>query len=147
MNDCLPPHDLALDDHLVVRKSKIPNAGQGLFYEAPRMLEPIIAGSVICYYTGHRHDFLSQKTLHDKSYLLNIAAGIFVDPGPLLSIKARYINDPLNEKVVNCEFKPDPKHFRCAVVALRDISHGEELFVSYGEQYWSQYKGSGTVYM
>lgn len=143
MNDCLPPHDHALDDQLVVKISSIPYAGKGLFNETGRTIK---AGSTVCYYTGHRHNFKSQQSLQDKSYLLNVAAEIFVDPGPILAIKARYINDPLNEKIINCTFVPQPEHFRCAVVAKRDISPGEELFVSYGDQYWSQQKVPGKVY-
>lgn len=145
MNHCLPEHELALDGHLVPRTSTIPQSGQGLFYNATDMTRTIKAGTILCYYTGHRHNFQSQKCLQDKSYLLNVAADIFVDPGPLLAIKARYINDPLNEDAVNCVFIPEPEHFRCAVVAKRDISPGEELFVSYGECYWSQQKVAGTA--
>eukprot|EP00551_Chaetoceros_affinis_P007175 CAMPEP_0203669184 /NCGR_PEP_ID=MMETSP0090-20130426/5624_1 /ASSEMBLY_ACC=CAM_ASM_001088 /TAXON_ID=426623 /ORGANISM="Chaetoceros affinis, Strain CCMP159" /LENGTH=173 /DNA_ID=CAMNT_0050533803 /DNA_START=169 /DNA_END=687 /DNA_ORIENTATION=+ len=173
MNDHLPPHELALDDMLVVAKSCIPNAGNGLFYQQPSsssssvstssvstsseilpMSElaaappptatttttmtsiPIASGTTICYYTGHRHNFLSQKYISDKSYLMNVASDIMVDPGPLLSIKARYINDPLNPNYVNCTFVPEPELFRSAVVAKRDIYPGEELYVSYGDIYW-----------
>jgi hypothetical protein len=150
VNTKLPPHELALDDLLVVKDSTINNAGNGLFYEPE--LEPsekthtkMNSGTTICYYTGHRHNFLSQKFISDKSYLLNVADGILVDPGPLLSIKARYINDPLNERLVNCKFVPEPDKFRCAVVATRDIIPGEELFVSYGEMYWSQQSFDGTI--
>jgi len=145
MNSDLPPHMLAFDEDLVVRKSAIVNAGDGLYYEPAR--EAIIkSGSVICYYTGHRHNFLSQKYLKDRSYLLNVGEDFLVDPGPLLHIKARYINDPLNEEAVNCKFVPELSMFRCAVVITRDIFPGEELFISYGSMYWSQQKFSGTVH-
>jgi len=146
LNVNLPPHELALDDILVVRGSTIPNAGSGLFYEPSGNSDEVVkAGSTMCYCTGHRHNFFSQKSLSDRSYLMNVAGDILVDPGPMLSIKARYINDPLNEEIVNCKFVADPAHFRCAVVATRDIRSGEELFVSYGDMYWSQQSYLGTV--
>lgn len=145
MNENLPPHELAMDDILVVKTSSIPNAGQGLFYEPTDNESILHSGTIICYYAGHRHNFLSQKNLADKSYLLNVSGNLFVDPGPLLAIKARYINDPLNDELINCEFVPQPYLFRCAVVATRDIKPKEELFVSYGEMYWSNQSFNGAV--
>ena len=149
LNCNLPPHELVLDHLLEIKNSTILNAGKGLFYMPPKkMLSSsfITNGKTICYYTGHRHNFYSQKFLIDRSYLLNVSGDILVDPQPVLSIKARFINDPLNEAVVNCKFVPDPSEFRCAVVATRDIRAGEELFVSYGEIYWSQQNYDGTVH-
>ncbi len=148
MNSILPPHDLALDEQsLMIKDSGIPNAGNGLFF-VPHAGDStsIPSGSTICYYTGHRHNNFSQKYLSDKSYLLNISGDKFVDPGPLLSVKARYINDPLNPAAVNCEFVPDPEKFRCAVVATRDIKANEEIFVSYGDFYWSRQSIRGKVH-
>jgi SET domain-containing protein len=75
-----------------------------------------------------------------------VSGDVFVDPGPLPHVKARYINDPLNEEYVNCKFVPEPKFSRCAVVATRDIECGEELFVSYGEAYWSDRDHGGSTY-
>jgi len=146
LNANLPPHELALDDSLIVQDSGIPNAGKGLFFNPPEDSDIIPCESTICYYTGHWHNNFSQKYLTDKSYLLNVAGDLFVDPGPMLSIKARYINDPLNPVAVNCTFVPDPKNYRCSVVATRDIKAKEEVFVSYGEFYWSQQAIRGTVH-
>mmetsp|Transcript_52016 Transcript_52016/g.156109 ORF Transcript_52016/g.156109 Transcript_52016/m.156109 type:complete len:159 (-) Transcript_52016:360-836(-) len=153
MNDAFPPHELARDDDLIPMPSGIAGAGRGLFFR-PRRPEsdahpsrPIIRmGEVACYYCGHLHDFRSRGTLGDESYLMLVHGDLFVDPAPLEHIKARYINDPLNDRYVNCEFVPQPERLRCAVVATRDIAVGEELFVSYGEAYWSQRKDEGTIY-
>lgn len=145
MNNHLPPHELAMDDDLVSSESNIENAGQGLYFRSSsRRL--IRKGEVICYYCGHLHDFHSSKRLQDKSYLMMVANDALVDPGPLPHIKARYINDPLNEDVVNCKFVPEPASERCAVVAIRDIEPHEEIFVSYGEAYWANQDYEGTVY-
>jgi hypothetical protein len=59
-----------------------------------------------------------------------VDGGILVDPGPLPQIKARYINDPLNDRFVNCKFVPDK--LRSAVVATRMITRGEELLLLTG---------------
>lgn len=146
MNEKLPQHELAMDNDLDVRTSTIVNAGLGLFFD-PDHDRVIPEGSIICYYTGHRHNFFSQKYLTDRSYLLNITEDILVDSLPLLHVKARYVNDPLNEKFINCKFVPDHKdRFRCKLVAIRDIGRGEELFVSYGQYYWIQHKVQASVY-
>lgn len=146
----LHPHaekELALDNLLLVKDSLIPNAGKGLFF-CPLSDHPqqtIEAGTAICYYTGHHHNYRSAQHLSDRSYLMCINGNSLVDAGPCPSVKARYINDPLNEKFVNCKFVPDPKHVRCIIVATRRIDAGEELFASYGDGYWAQQLKRGTV--
>ncbi len=121
MNNHLPPQELAMNEDLVPAESNIKNAGQGLFFRPSSSgRRMILAGEVICY--------------------------VLVDPGPLLNIKARYMNDPRNELYVNTKFVPEPASNRCAVVATRDIMPGEELFVSYGEAYWANQDYEGTVY-
>lgn len=146
MNDAFPPHELAMDNDLQPSTSAIEDAGQGLFFCPSSGHFKICRDEVICYYCGHLHSFLSAKYLQDKSYLMLVANDLLVDPGPLPNIKARYINDPLNEAYWNCKFVPEPDNNRCAVVAIRDIHPKEELFVSYGEAYWANQDYRGTVY-
>jgi hypothetical protein len=147
MNNHLPPQELAMNEDLVPAESNIKNAGQGLFFRPSSSgRRMILAGEVICYNSGHIHDFHSSNRLKDKSYLMLVANDVLVDPGPLLNIKARYMNDPRNELYVNTKFVPEPASNRCAVVATRDIMPGEELFVSYGEAYWANQDYEGTVY-
>lgn len=133
LNAALPiirgPHD----DCLVARPSTIPDAGLGLFYEAPVAFP---AGRVLCFYYGHLHNFHSARELQNTSYLMLVSGEVLVDPGPCPEILARYINDPLNETYINCKYFPDMH--RSSVVATREIRPGEELFCSYGEAYWSQ---------
>jgi hypothetical protein len=150
MNANLPPAEQACDDDLSPRQSGIPGAGLGLFY-TPSIRDPagsvggavVSSGDTLCYMTGHLHTFHSAKTVTDRTYLLLLHGDNLVDSGPLLQIKARYINDPLNENYVNCKFVPEQD--RAAVVATRDIEIGEELFVSYGPGYWSQHTTPGNV--
>ena len=136
----LPYIEGQFENDLVPLESTIPNAGLGLFYK-PSASKSIREGETICYYQGHMHNYTSAKHIADRSYLMVVQGNLLVDPGPMLHVKARYINDPLNESFINCKFIP--LHFCSAVVATRDISPNEELFVEYGDAYWSQHKTSG----
>ena len=146
------------ESDLVVETSTIPGAGLGLFYKpsSPTSAEPgrvidsdkfgrstnfIPKGALLCYYYGHLHDFHSAKLLQEKSYLMLVRNDVMVDPGPLLHIKGRYINDPLSEEHVNCEYRPE--ECRSAVIAVRNIHPGEEIFAPYGDGYWSQQSTPG----
>lgn len=64
----------------------------------------------------------------------------FIDALPTPSVKARYINDPMNEDKCNVKFEhiQEPDIWFCPVVAQRDILPDEELFVSYGPRYWNE---------
>jgi hypothetical protein len=130
-----------MDDDLFPDTSSIANAGIGLYSSIF-----IPKGKTICYYCGHIHNFHSLQTLEDTSYSMLVSGDVFVDTGPLLHVKARYINDPLNEDYVNCMFVPEPKFHRCAVVAIRDIQRSQELFASYGETYWSNRNYTCSTY-
>lgn len=143
MNENLLPHELVLDEELIPQESSIPNSGLGLFY-CPSPSRPIPEGSVVCHYAGQLHNFRSSNFIKDKSYLMLVSGDLLVDPGP--QVKARYINDPIIDEYINCKFVPRSEQFCCAVVATRDIQPGEELFVSYGEAYWSQQSEQGTPY-
>jgi len=148
MNDNLPVmiSCSSVEDDLVATQSQIPNAGLGLFYQPNSSETTIPVGKTLCYYYGHIHNFHSSKILEDKSYLMLIAGNSFVDPGPCLQIKARYINDPLNDDLVNCKFIPEPEFYRCRVVSTSPITPQTELFVSYGDMYWSQQKDKGNFF-
>jgi hypothetical protein len=154
MNDNLPPIEKSFhDDDLHPKTSAIPNAGLGLFYhpvvvdgdsqQQQQQQHNIPNGATVCFYTGHIHNFQSARRLDDKSYLMALIGETLVDPRPVPHIKARYINDPLKEDAINCKYCPE--ELRSAVVATRDIHPGEELYVSYGDLYWSQQATSGKI--
>jgi SET domain len=137
------------DAYLEVRTSGIPGAGQGLFVIGGGGDTPppsssghhrggFAVGETICYYYGHVHNYRSAATLADRSYLLHIHGNLLVDAGPLPFILARYINDPCHEGTVNVKFVPDIQQQRVAVVAFKYLEIGQELFVDYGDAYWSQ---------
>jgi len=68
----------------------------------------------------------------------------YVNPSNV-NIKARYINDCLETKRYNVKYVLDPKMERAAVVSLRDIKAGEELFVSYGQYYWESLEAATGI--
>ncbi|KAI2489980.1 hypothetical protein MHU86_24606 [Fragilaria crotonensis] len=149
MNKFLPIFKTPLEESLVMAPSRIPGAGNGLFYQPSvpgGRNRAISAGETICYYYGHIHNFQSARKLNDKSYLMLVSGTLFVDPRPCLHIKARFINDPLNDEHVNCEYLPDPANFRCIVVATKEIQPNSELFVTYGDLYWNQQQSKGSVF-
>ncbi|GMI15736.1 hypothetical protein TrLO_g10269 [Triparma laevis f. longispina] len=119
---------------LLAKKSGIPGAGFGLFTTVD-----IPSGSVVCFYTGCRHDFRSQQKLMDKSYLLSVG-DFFFDPSPAncLNIMARYINDPINCSMHNVKYVEEKEIYSAGIVATRGIKAGEEIFISYGEAYWKR---------
>mmetsp|Transcript_17100 Transcript_17100/g.37074 ORF Transcript_17100/g.37074 Transcript_17100/m.37074 type:complete len:317 (+) Transcript_17100:21-971(+) len=145
LNANLPPHPNGkYESQLKKSPSTIEDAGNGLF-----AMISIPKGDVICYYTGYRHDYQSQKRLRDRSYVLKLQNGWpkhdrrndgFVDALPCKSVLARYINDPRCEERCNVKFDhiQEPGVWHCPVIALRDIEVGEELFISYGPRYWAE---------
>lgn len=148
MNEVLPPIETTeWEKSLKAKTSAIPNSGLGLYYE-PSNEQPksIPKGTIICYYTGYLHSFQSaQKLLFDKKdYLMAVQGSVLVDPGPVPTITARYINDPLNEDLINCKFVPNG--YRSAVVTTKDVHIGEEFYVAYGDSYWSGQKIIPSAY-
>ena len=69
---------------------------------------------------------------------------LYVNPSNL-QIKARYINDCLEEARYNVLFVMDPSMERAAVVALRHIKADEELYVSYGTAYWNSMEATTGI--
>jgi hypothetical protein len=51
----------------------------------------------------------------------------------------------MEKKNRNCEFVLEPNLIQAKVVASRDITQGEELFISYGECYWTGQPKVGKV--
>ncbi|KAL3758326.1 hypothetical protein ACHAWU_004291 [Discostella pseudostelligera] len=150
LNTNLPPFPLGdYEDRLKVAPSTIDGAGNGLFTTVP-----IPKGAIVCYYTGYRHHYQSQKRLKDRQYIMKLQNGWpkfdrrndgFIDALPTKDVLARFINDPRLEERCNVAFEhiKEPEIWYCPVVAQRDIAIGEELFVSYGPRYWSEARTIG----
>ena len=108
---------------LDIRKSTITNAGLGVF-----TVKDIPAGAYIDMYTG---DLLSIAT---SLYYFQIDDGIGIDAGSYPRCYMAMLNDGFEKN--NCEFRVDDETRQVSVWSIRDVMAGEELFVSYGDDYW-----------
>ena len=115
---------------VVVKTSRLPGAGLGLF-----AVRAFAVGDLVCEYTGTVLDSAA-RSLEDKSYLMRLGEGVFVDARTHYEVHARYINDCRDKRVHNVSFDKRPSEQRALVVASRPIAAGQELYASYGPLYW-----------
>jgi len=133
--------------HLAVQKSTIPNGGNGVFsYE-----RVIRKGQLIGYYEGvvYHVDGPYKSKTNDYGMTLDEKTGWYIDAEAFPRSIIAMVND-----VVGSNFKPntefsllthDPvtrkklkgKDIKCFLTASTNIYYGEELFASYGDEYWS----------
>lgn len=123
----------------------------GLFAWRENAIQPVFRkGSCIGIYNGKKVTGAHVATMNneDKCYLLITQTNkiTYADGSSTSTGVCRYINDPGDLEKCNAEFKfvvpipyapPSPKrkndHVRVImIIALRDIFHGEEIFMSYG---------------
>ena len=119
---------------LAVRTSSVPGAGQGLFVE-----RDVRKGQVVCAYTGQRiniAEMLRRKDPNDRAYVMGFGLNKYLCARDRPQVLARFINDHADPARHNVRFVKLWEERRADVVALRDIAAGEELFVSYGSNYW-----------
>jgi hypothetical protein len=119
------------DKYLVIRRSTIRNAGNGLFCMID--VEPLVP---IVEYTGELIDVDSHEN-HDYCY--GIDDELCIDATDIeKSNKARYINDCMgSEKKPNVCWAEDPYAKRVYMIACSKITAGDELFCPYGDDYWN----------
>jgi len=108
---------------LEISKSTISNAGLGTFTK-----ENIPINTFIDFYSG---DLFSIPT---SKYYFSIDDTIGIDAGLYPRCYMAMINDGFTKN--NCEFKVDKKDKIISVWTTRHINAEEELFASYGEEYW-----------
>lgn len=128
--------DLPESEYLYVKESQIPKSGLGLFTSIP-----IQRGEIISVFSG---DILSPEEASksiDKRYQINLLDGNVMD-----SIGsdcfAKYANDADGSEFVfknNSIISVNSDDVPC-IVASKDICIDEEVFVSYGENYWKSRK-------
>lgn len=120
------------NDSLEVKTSWLPGCGfAGLFTR--RFFKQ---GEIVCVYIGRELTTKEAMHLTNKEYLMRLGPQRYIDAKLHTDILARYINDPINPAGWNVVFNKKPEHGCAEVVALRDITAGEEIFVSYGKWYW-----------
>lgn len=121
--------------NLRLGKSTIPNAGFGVFTE-----DLIIEGSFIDEYFG---DLYHSK--YGGTYFFEISDNLGIDAFKFPRCYMAMINDAswnknkktFDESKNNCVFVVDKDAERVFVLAKKDILPKQELFISYGEQYWN----------
>jgi hypothetical protein len=119
---------------LFVSRSDIANADNGLY-----TFKRVRRGTIICEYFGR---YITQHQLQhggeDKHYCVgneqgDVIISALTEDGEI-KCAAGYINDVMNDVETNCEFRWINN--RCFIVASQDIEEYEELYVSYGHDYW-----------
>lgn len=126
-----------LENQLVVKKSTIPGAGKGLFTK-----EFIAKGTRVIEYKGRIttwKDVLEGK--HFNGYVYFINRNHVIDAMRRKTAIARYANDAKGHSKIkgvsnNCTYVVDKK--RVYLEATKNISPGQEILVSYGNDYWKE---------
>ncbi|MDP1726135.1 MAG: SET domain-containing protein [Bacteroidota bacterium] len=132
--------------NLVIKKSKIPGAGKGLFTTTL-----IKRGEPVIEYTGDNITWAECKRRnehHDgvSAYFFYISARKCVDAQNCPESKARYANDAagfirLPGFKNNSRF--EIRNGRPFIVASKNIKPGEEVYVAYGKEYWDAMRENG----
>jgi SET domain-containing protein len=126
-----------LEKYLQVKRSKIPEAGKGLFTK-----QFIEKGTCIVEYKGRIttwKNVLDGK--HFNGYVYFINRNHVIDAMRRKTAVARYANDARGHSKTkgvsnNSEFVVENK--RVFIYAKKDILKGEEILVSYGSEYWKE---------
>jgi hypothetical protein len=124
-----------LEKFLSIRKSKLPNAGKGLFTK-----QDIAKGTRIVEYKGKLRKWSEVKHLDGHNgYLMYITRNAVIDAQPAIKTFGRYANDAngfvkVKELKNNAEYVSEGS--KCYIEALRTIKKGEEILVSYGKDFW-----------
>jgi SET domain-containing protein len=118
---------------LDIKPSNIKNGGSGLF-----SVQNIPKDTMIGYYKG---DILSGNN-KVTDYSFQISKKYFIDAKNFPRCYIAMINDAnKSEFENNCEFriieKQIKKNSQICLYSIKDIKKGDELFASYGDEYWT----------
>ena len=122
---------------LIVKRSRLPGAGKGLF-----TTKRIRKESKVIEYRGEIIGWkeYEKRVAEDKDgYLFYVNRNYCIDAFATPQYKARYANDANGLSKVkgvknNCTYQIFGK--QCFIVAERDIEPGEEILVDYTKEYW-----------
>ena len=123
----------------MVKKSRLPDAGKGLFTKVD-----IHTGSRIAEYKGRVQPWREVKDEDGiNGYLMYINRNVVINGLRALKTLARYTNDASGLVRIegirnNSEFVSEGS--RCFIEATRKIKAGEEIYASYGREYWALMK-------
>lgn len=126
---------------LLVKKSRIPGAGKGLF-----TTKPIKKDARIIEYKGEIigwKDYNERVKKNEDGYLFYFSRKKCVDAYHTPQYKARYANDAMG--ITRIKGVRNNSHYevhddKCYIVAARDIKAGEEIYCDYTRDYWKDIK-------
>jgi len=124
-----------LEKYLVIKRSKIPGAGKGLFTS-----QFIAKDTIIVEYKGKRTTWKEAKAQEAfNGYVYYIKRNLVIDAKDHLQTLGRFANDArgLNKTrgmTNNCRYIVDGD--KVFIKALKNISAGGEILVAYGKEYW-----------
>jgi SET domain-containing protein len=124
-----------LDKYLYLKKSKLPNAGKGLFTKVD-----IPKGTRITEYKGRLQPWKDVKDDDGhNSYIFKLNTRLAINAEKYLKTFGRYANDARGAGRVsglrnNADYIVEGK--KCYLDAIRNIKRGEEVFVEYGGNFW-----------
>ncbi len=124
-----------LEKQLVVKRSRIPNSGKGLF-----TTKFIPKGTRVIEYKGRITTWKEADIDEGKNgYLFRVKQYHTIDARPYLKSLARYANDATGFQKVktlknNCIYIIEG--LKVFIETTKDIPAGGELLVTYGKEYW-----------
>ncbi|NCI46324.1 SET domain-containing protein [Sediminibacterium soli] len=121
--------------NLLVKRSKLPGAGNGLFTR-----EFIPKGTHIVEYTGRVKPWSAFRDEHDNGYLFYVNRNHVIDAYPHKKALARYANDArgmVKQKGLTNNSEYVTVGRKVYIKSKRAIRPGEEILVGYGREYWA----------
>ncbi|MBY0432792.1 MAG: SET domain-containing protein-lysine N-methyltransferase [Cyclobacteriaceae bacterium] len=127
---------MPFEKYLLIKKSTLPGAGLGLFAK-----KRFRKGDRIVEYKGRRLPWReAKKEDGHNGYLLRLNRTTAIDAQPYKKAMGRYANDAaglsrIAGKRNNAEYLTYGD--QCFIEATRTIRKGDEIFVSYGRDFWT----------
>lgn len=124
-----------LEKEIIVKKSKLPGAGKGLFAK-----NIIPKGTLIVEYKGRIRTWKEvDPNKHDNGYIYYVKRYHVIDALRTTTSLARYANDARGIARVkgitnNAEYVE--KGLKVYIKSIKNINPGEEILVPYGKEYW-----------
>jgi uncharacterized protein len=125
-----------LEKQLVIKKSKLPEAGKGLFTK-----KRIEKGARIVEYKGKIQPWRDVK--HEdghNAYLMYINRNTVINAKSTMKALARYANDAnglIKVEGLQNNSESISEGRKCFIEAKRNIEAGEEILVGYGRWFWT----------
>jgi uncharacterized protein len=126
------------DQFLKIKMSTLPGCGKGLFTQ-----KFIPKGFIITEHTGKITTWKDADFTSHNPYLFYVTRNHIIDARDEHDSYARFVNDATGYKRIN-GFTNNSKYIiidkRVFITAIKDISAGSEIFISYGKEYWEAMK-------